>query len=89
MAVGCSREEAENLLAQAKVRATVACINSPSNVTLSGDSSALEAIRSILEDRSIFAQRLKVNAAYHSAYMHACSAEYAIRFPIWNVWSQQ
>lgn len=77
MAVGCSREEAEDLLAQAKVHVSVACINSPSNVTLSGDSSALEALRSILEERSVFARRLKVDTAYHSAYMHSCSAEYA------------
>ena len=77
MAVGCSREEAENLLAQTKVHATVACINSPSNVTLSGDSSALETLRSILEERNVFSRRLKVDVAYHSAYMHSCSAEYA------------
>ena len=77
MAVGCSREEAEELLAQVKVRATVACINSPSNVTLSGESSALETIQLVLEERSIFARRLKVDVAYHSSYMHSCSAEYA------------
>lgn len=77
MAVGCSREEAENLLSQEKIHATVACVNSPSNVTLSGDSSALEALRLILEERSVFARRLKVDVAYHSPYMHSCSAEYA------------
>ena len=77
MAVGCSQEEAEDLLAQAKVNATVACINSPSNVTLSGNSSALDVLRSILEERSVFARRLKVDVAYHSAYMHSCSPEYA------------
>lgn len=77
MAVGCSREEAEDLLDQTKIHATVACINSPSNVTLSGDSSALEVLRSILEERSVFARRLKVDVAYHSTYMHSCSTEYA------------
>jgi acyl transferase domain-containing protein/NADPH:quinone reductase-like Zn-dependent oxidoreductase/NAD(P)-dependent dehydrogenase (short-subunit alcohol dehydrogenase family) len=77
MAVGCSREEAEDLLAQSKVHATVACINSPFSVTLSGESSALEALRSILEERGVFARRLKVDVAYHSPHMHSCSAEYA------------
>ena len=77
MAIGCSRKEAEELLAQAKVHATVACINSPSNVTLSGESNALDTLRLILEERNIFARRLKVDVAYHSAYMHSCSAEYA------------
>ncbi|KAL8660348.1 MAG: hypothetical protein Q9202_006619 [Teloschistes flavicans] len=77
MAVGCSRVEAEDLLAQTMVQASVACINSPSNVTLSGDSSGLESLQVILEERNIFARRLKVDVAYHSAYMHSCSAEYA------------
>lgn len=77
MAAGCSREEAEDLLTQAKVQVTIACVNSPSNVTFSGDSSALEALQSILKERSVFARKLKVDAAYHSPYMHSCSAEYA------------
>ena len=77
MAVGCSREEAEDLLTQANLHATIACINSPSNVTLSGDSGTLEAFREICEVQSIFARKLKVDVAYHSAYMHPCSAEYA------------
>lgn len=76
MAVGCSREEAQKLMAKTKLHATVACVNSPSNVTLSGDVGVLEALRTILDERGIFARRLKVNVAYHSSHMHLCSAEY-------------
>ena len=77
MAVGCSREEAQKLMAETKLQATVACVNSPSNVTLSGDAAALEALQVILEERCVFARRLKVDVAYHSAHMNSCSAEYA------------
>jgi zearalenone synthase (highly reducing iterative type I polyketide synthase) len=76
MAVGCSRDEAEKLMKATKLRATVACVNSPANVTISGDVSTLEALRAILDERGIFARRLKVEVAYHSPHMHLCSQEY-------------
>ena len=77
MAVGCSREEALNLLTETNLHATVACVNSPSNVTISEDVSALEKLRSTLAERNVSARRLKVEVVYHSAYMHSCSTEYA------------
>ncbi|MCJ1312675.1 Reducing polyketide synthase rads1 [Agyrium rufum] len=77
MAVGCSREEADVLLAEGNIHATVACVNSPSSTTISGAISALDALESLCKEKSIFARKLKVDVAYHSAYMHACSAEYA------------
>ncbi|EPE35574.1 Thiolase-like protein [Glarea lozoyensis ATCC 20868] len=76
MAVGCSRAEAQKLMKNSKIQATVACVNSPSNVTLSGDVVALEALRIIFDGLGIFARRLKVDVAYHSSHMHLCSAEY-------------
>lgn len=76
MAVGCSREEAQKLIKDLRSQATVACVNSPSNVTLSGDTVQLEALRVILDERGAFARRLKVDVAYHSSDMHLCSADY-------------
>ena len=76
MAVGCSRDDAQRLMTETALQATVACANSPSNVTLSGDIKTLETLRGILEKRGIFARRLKVDVAYHSSHMHLCSAEY-------------
>ncbi|PNY28266.1 Polyketide synthase [Tolypocladium capitatum] len=76
MAVGCSAEEATELMAHTGLHATVACVNSPSSITLSGDVEVLEAIRPILEERGVFARRLKVDVAYHSVHMHSCSGEY-------------
>jgi len=71
MAVGCSPEAAKALMAETNLGAqlTVACVNSRSNVTLSGDVEALEALRVVLEERSVFARRLKVEVAYHSSHI--------------------
>ncbi|KAF1962478.1 hypothetical protein CC80DRAFT_499849 [Byssothecium circinans] len=76
MAVGCSREHAKKLITDAKIPATVACVNSPSNVTVSGDSAHLEALEAVVQEQGLFARRLKVHVAYHSSYMHSCSSEY-------------
>lgn len=73
MAVGCSREDMRTLLADAGLMATIACVNSPSNVTVSGDVVALDALKALLDERRIFARRLKVEVAYHSPHMHLCS----------------
>ena len=80
MAVGCSVEEANKLISATKLSAgivTVGCVNSPSSVTLSGDTAALEELRVVLDKRSVFARRLKVNVAYHSAHMNSACAEYS------------
>lgn len=82
MAVGCSREEADALIAQqAKLnssggKATVACVNSPSSVTLSGDVESLETLRAVLDERKVFARRLKVEMAYHSSHMNKVMDHY-------------
>ncbi|KAG9769377.1 putative polyketide synthase, partial [Aureobasidium melanogenum] len=76
MAVGCSPDEATALMQENKLSATVACVNSPSSVTLSGDVKTLEAIKAILNSRGTFAKRLKVGVAYHSTHMHSVSMDY-------------
>lgn len=47
----------------------VSCVNSPSNTTVSGEESAIERLRQILDGEGIFARRLLVPVAYHSAQM--------------------
>lgn len=51
-------------------KATVACINSPSSVTLSGDAAAISQLEVMLKDNGHFARRLKVDTAYHSPQMY-------------------
>lgn len=47
---------------------TIACVNSPTNVTISGDSDILdEVLQAIIKsDPAIFTRRLEVDIAYHS-----------------------
>lgn len=56
--------------------AVVACVNSPSSVTLSGDSEALITIEATLKEANVFARRLKVENAYHSPHMQVIANEY-------------
>lgn len=81
MAVGCSPERAKKLLLDHKEltgnKVTVACINSPGSVTLSGDASALDKLRAVLEEEKVFARRLQVEVAYHSTYMQGAAMEYS------------
>ena len=74
MAVGLSAEEVEPYISKLDVPAdslTVACINSPSSVTVSGDAEALVLLETDLKIAGVFARRLKVENAYHSSHM-AC-----------------
>ncbi|KAL4790315.1 acyl transferase domain-containing protein [Aspergillus venezuelensis] len=56
----------------------IACENSPKNVTLSGNSSALDAVAVELQSRysDVSIKRLSVNCAYHSEQMVGSAAEY-------------
>ncbi|KAL7791641.1 polyketide synthase [Trichoderma afarasin] len=56
--------------------AIVACYNSPSNCTVSGDKAALEELQPILESADIGFTRLNVRVAYHSPHMSSAAAAY-------------
>ena len=78
MSVGLS-EDATNKylekLAPSEI-AIIACINSPSNVTVSGDSLALDKLEGLLKLDEVFARRLKVENAYHSPHMEVIADAY-------------
>ncbi|KAK1749579.1 beta-ketoacyl synthase domain-containing protein [Echria macrotheca] len=70
MAVGCSVDEAEHFISQVKTgKLVVSCINSPKNVTISGDIAGLAQLQSILKEKAVFSRQLKVDNAYHSSHM--------------------
>ena len=77
-AVGLGAEGVEKYIANitSNGRVLVACINSPSSVTLSGDLEALNEVVARLEADGIFARKLKVPLAYHSHHMARISKEY-------------
>ena len=72
IAAGISSNEAEDLIMTRNLsrQVFVACINSPNNVTLSGDTHAVDSLLEWLQDRGIFARRLRTGGkAYHSGHM--------------------
>jgi acyl transferase domain-containing protein len=81
IAVGLSEEDSRSYIDQvAKVYShpglEVACINSQKNVTVSGDDLQVESLKAILESRKIFARKLRVPVAYHSAHMEEIAPTY-------------
>lgn len=77
LAVGLSASEAQSYIQRTdKGTVVVACINSPSSVTLSGDGDAILDVQKILQDEKIFNRLLAVNVAYHSQHMMRCAKDY-------------
>ena len=68
-AVGLSLAEARQVVAGYGGRVSVASINSPKSVTLSGDSDAIEQIVQSLEEKQVFCRVLRLNYAFHSHHM--------------------
>ena len=69
MAVGLTENEAVSELEQYVGRASIAAVNSPSSITLSGDEDAILEIKKQLDDKKIFARLLQVQQAFHSHHM--------------------
>ncbi|TLS26121.1 hypothetical protein PpBr36_04786 [Pyricularia pennisetigena] len=61
---------------------SIACINSPGNVTLAGDEATIDAVKSCLDKDGIFAQKLNTGVAYHSAHMNQISGDYLIQMGV-------
>ena len=57
---------------------TLSCINSPTNVTVSGPNEQMDILITHLRKQGIFARKLKVNVAYHSPQMHEIASEYLV-----------
>ncbi len=69
LAAALTWEQAEEVIAPWDGRVSIAALNSPASVTLSGESAAIETIATQLEQRSVFARLLRVNYAFHSHQM--------------------
>lgn len=66
MAVGGSKEEIAPLIADLTAREVrIACFNSPTSLTISGDEPAIDELGALLEKKSIFNRKLQVDMAYH------------------------
>ena len=69
LAAGVSCAEALDLIGPYGNRVALAAVNSPTSVTLSGESDPLEKIAARLDARGVFCRFLKVQYAFHSAQM--------------------
>lgn len=68
LVVGMSMEDTEIMLRSLKMksRLSIAAVNSPSNVVLSGDQFAVEKLEEYLYNKGMFYRRLGTNRAFHS-----------------------
>ncbi|KAI8179241.1 Compactin diketide synthase [Colletotrichum sp. SAR 10_75] len=81
LAVGVGKDEAEKLVAEAlgdedRSKVTIAAVNSPASVTISGDQEAIETVQDLAEKRGLNPRRLKVSVAYHSHHMQTVAESY-------------
>jgi NADPH:quinone reductase-like Zn-dependent oxidoreductase/malonyl CoA-acyl carrier protein transacylase len=77
LAVGACASDIQQILdAMRGNRAVIACVNSESSVTLSGDAEVIASLQSALDKEGIFTRRLQVDVAYHSHHMKTVSQQY-------------
>jgi acyl transferase domain-containing protein len=79
IAVGTSAAVAQDAISAHGLssQVKVACINSPENVTLSGDKTAIQVLSELLSQQGKMVRTLRTNgAAYHSHHMKAVGSEY-------------
>ncbi|KAL8737123.1 MAG: hypothetical protein Q9181_001994 [Wetmoreana brouardii] len=78
LAVGLGREAVEQYISEVAPHSLViACVNSPSSVTVSGDMAAINELAKKLSEAKVFARKLKVNVAYHSHHMKPLESDYS------------
>ncbi|KAF1993246.1 putative polyketide synthase [Amniculicola lignicola CBS 123094] len=84
LAVGLGTEAVAPYLQDTKSgQVVIACHNSPSSVTLSGDVIAIDELEAKFKTESIFARKLQVKAAYHSHHMQPLAEPYGAALEIY------
>ncbi|OGM48922.1 polyketide synthase [Aspergillus bombycis] len=77
LALGASVRECQSYLDLLHSgKAVVACINSPSSVTIAGDLPAIDELEQIVREKQVFSRRLSVEVAYHSHHMELVKEQY-------------
>jgi zearalenone synthase (highly reducing iterative type I polyketide synthase) len=77
MAVGLSAEAAGELVQEVRAgTVVVACVNSPSSVTISGDAAGVDELHQTLVAKGVFCRKLQVEHAYHSHHMRPIADAY-------------
>ena len=81
MAVGGSKEDIEPLVSQVndgqnEGHIKIACYNSPSSLTISGDEAGIDKLKYLIEVKQLFNRKLFVDTAYHSHHMNLIAKDY-------------
>ncbi len=76
LAVGISREESERIIEPFGNRLSIAAVNSPLSVTISGEIAAIDRLQSTIEERQLFCRKLNTGVAYHSGQMDGIRDEF-------------
>ncbi|KAK4195700.1 hypothetical protein QBC40DRAFT_185185 [Triangularia verruculosa] len=80
MAVGSGADDLAPMLKalnqEGGPQAVVACENSPSSTTLSGDEEAIDRVGKMFQDKGVFNRKLFVDVAYHSPHMKLIAESY-------------
>ena len=77
LAVMADARRVAALIAPWSSEVSIAAVNGPSNVVVSGRTAAIEAIEARLRDEALRSVRLKVSHAFHSPLMQPMLAEFA------------
>lgn len=75
-AIQAPEETVLHLLGRIASSAAIACYNSPSLITVSGDATAIDELTALCEAEHISLRRLPVDVAYHSSRMRAVAVPY-------------
>ncbi len=83
MSVGLSEEGIRTYLKEvdlgnSHLDVVIGCINSPQNITLSGDEVQIDALKLMLDKQQVFTRKLQVKVAYHSPQMNEIANDYAV-----------
>ena len=76
LAVGVSSIEAEELVQPYDDGLSIAAVNSPVSVTISGEAGEIERLQETIEDRRLFCQKLHTEIAYHSGQMDGIRVDF-------------
>ncbi|KAJ5526486.1 polyketide synthase [Penicillium frequentans] len=79
MAVALSEASGKELLSahgHVVSSVSIACINSPQSITLSGNEAAIDYLQGVLNEQNIFTRKLCVTVAYHSRHMDSIAVDY-------------
>lgn len=77
MAVSLSEAAIQPYLNKVTGYVAIGCINSPTNVTLTGSYDTLVQLQEMLRADKVFSPLLKVENAYHSTYVAELAPKYA------------